>query len=123
MKIVRSILSIVAGFVLILALLRLWPLVTGPDIPGESQGFGFPLLFWTIGASVAGGYAAALLAGTREYAHAATVGFLLVMASFVSMHQQALARPSWYEITVGGIGPISAMIGCALRILTKQKRR
>jgi len=122
LKIVRSIFSVLGGFLLTLALLRLLPLVSGgADVPGEPLGFQFMTLFWTVGAAIAGGYLAALIADSHEYPHAATVGFLLIVASIISMRQQALARPGWYEITVGGCGPISAMIGCALRILTRRR--
>lgn len=85
----------------------------------EQSGFHILNVVWTVAVSVVAGYLTAWIAGRHEYPHASTVGFLLVAASVVSMRQQALVRPSWYEITVAGCGPISALIGCALRILTK----
>ena len=120
MKIFRSIAAVVIGFVIVLLALRALTLVSGDsEALGEQQGFQFLTLAWTVGAAVIAGYLTALIAGSHEFPHAATVGFLMIVASFVSMREHALARPGWYEITVAGCGPISAMIGCALRLLTK----
>ena len=122
MRTVRSLAAVLIGFVFVWLALHLLPLATGePDALVQRQGFQFLSLVWTVGAAIIAGYLTALIAGRREYPHAATVGLLLVAASFVSMRQQALTRPGWYEITVGGCGPISAMLGCALRLLTKRQ--
>ncbi len=114
MRVIRSLTSVIIGFVFVILALRLSPLAA------DQEGFQFLTVVWTIGASIVAGYITALIAGSHEFPHAATVGFLMILASFVSMRQQELTHPGWYEITVAGCGPISAMIGCALRLLTKR---
>ena len=111
----RSLASVIIGFVFVLLALRLSPLAT------DQEGFQFLTVVWTIGAAIIAGYLTALIAGSHEFPHAASVGLLLIVSSFVSMRQQELTHPGWYEITVAGCGPISAMIGCALRLLTKPR--
>jgi hypothetical protein len=76
-------------------------------------------LTWTVFGAIAAGFIAALIAGSHEIPHAAGVGFLLILWSFWSMSQQAITRPGWIEITVGGCGPIACMIGGAIRMFTK----
>jgi len=124
LRFVRSVTSVLIGFVFVLLALRLLPLASGePDALVQREGFQFLSLVWTVGAAIIAGYLTALIAGRHEYPHAATVGLLLIAASFVSMRQQALVRPGWYEITIAGCGPMAAMVGCALRLLTKPRRK
>jgi hypothetical protein len=35
------------------------------------------------------------------------------------MRQEGVSRPGWYQVTIAGCGPISALIGAAIRLLTK----
>jgi hypothetical protein len=122
LRIVRSLAAVVIGFVFVLLSLRLLPLIVGdPDGLTDRQGFQVLTLVWTVVAAVIAGYLTALIAGAHEFPHAASVGFLLILASLISIRQHALVRPGWYEITIAGCGPISAMIGCALRLLTKRR--
>jgi hypothetical protein len=75
---------------------------------------------WTVAAAVVGGYITALLAGAHEFPHVAAVVLLMVIASFLSMRQEGIAQPGWYQTTIAGCGPVSAMIGAAIRLLTKR---
>jgi hypothetical protein len=79
-------------------------------------------LVWTITAAVLGGYITARLAGSHEFPHAAAVGLLIIAMSFISMRAEGASRPDWYQITIAGCGPISAMIGAAIRLLTKPRQ-
>ena len=77
---------------------------------------------WTIVAAILGGYVTARLAGSHEFPHAAAMGLLMVGVSFLSMHQEGISQPGWYQTTIAGCGPISAMIGAAIRLLTKRRQ-
>ena len=74
----------------------------------------------TVLAAVVGGYITALIAGSHEFPYAAGLGFLMIAMSIVSMRQAGASRPGWYETSVAGCGPLSAMIGAAFRLLTKR---
>jgi hypothetical protein len=98
----------VAGYAVMAAILRAFAIDN------------FPLtLARTIAGAIAAGYIAGLIAGSHEIPHAAGVGFLMIVMTFVSMRRQAILQPGWYETTVAGCGPIACMIGGALRMLTK----
>lgn len=111
MRILRSLAAVVAGYALMAAILRGFAI----------DNFVFTVSRAIVGA-VAAGYLAGLIAGRHEIPHAAGVGFLMVAMTFVSMRQQAIPQPGWYEITVAGCGPIACMIGAALRMLTKRSK-
>ena len=112
MRIVRSIAGIIVGFGIFFGIARLT----------SASG-----LWLGISATVAGailsGYVTALIAGAHEFPHVAAVGMLMVITGFLSMRQEGAARPGWYEIAIAGCGPISAMIGAAIRLLTRLGRR
>src|SRR5580700_4773101 len=74
---------------------------------------------WTVAAAVLAGYTTARIGRTREFPHAAALGLLMVIVSLASMRQEGLGQPGWYQTTIAGCGPISAMIGAAIRLLTK----
>jgi len=104
----RTIAAVLTGYALIAAILRLFP----TDI------FLLAVTRTILGAIIAG-FITALIAGSHEIPHAAAVGFLMIVMTFVAMRQQAILQPSLYEIAVAGCGPIACMIGAALRLLTK----
>jgi len=108
MKLLRTIAAVLTGYALIAAILRLFP----TDI------FLLAVTRTILGAIIAG-FITALIAGSHEIPHAAAVGFLMIVMTFVAMRQQAILQPSLYEIAVAGCGPIACMIGAALRLLTK----
>ncbi len=79
-------------------------------------------LVWTVVAAMLGGYIAARIAGAHEFPHAAAVGFLMVVMGFLSMRAEGVSRPGWYQIAIAGCGPISAMIGGAIRLLARPRQ-
>jgi hypothetical protein len=120
----RSLAAIASGFgVTALTVGLLTPVtmrafgVTGRE--SLNMGYFAVHLGYTVLATLAGGYVAALVARSHEMPHAAAIGMLLIFMSFLSMREHAQSRPDWYELTVAGCGPIAAMVGAALRMLTK----
>ena len=94
----------------------------GLEQGGAVMNFLLLSVVWTVAAAVVGGYTAARLAGSREFPHVAALGLLMVIVSLVSMKQEGIAQPGWYQTTIAGCGPISAMIGAAIRLLTKRSQ-
>lgn len=117
MRFLRSLLAIAAGFGVFGAVV----ILTRGD--GNPADLGFMLLniAWIVMAALLGGYLTALIAGAHEFPHAATVGLLMVVASFVSVLRADTFRPGWYQMAVAGCGPVSAMLGAAVRVLTKDR--
>jgi hypothetical protein len=115
----KSLSAVAAGYVVMNAILGLFA-----PTPGDTSSAHYFLLTlaWTIVGAIAAGFVAAILAGRHEIPHAAGVGFLLIVWSLWSMHRQGITRPGWIEIIVAGCGPIAAMIGAALRMLTKKSK-
>jgi hypothetical protein len=121
-KIARGILAVLAGFVVTLGLIRVFSAWSGPvENYATSMNYFLVSLTSTVLAAVVGGYVTALVAGSHEFPHAAGVGLLMIAMSIVSMRQEGASRPGWYETSVAGCGPLSAMIGAALRLLTKRR--
>lgn len=117
MKFVRSLAAVAAGCAVTFAILRGFA-----PAPADSAGMNYFMLSiaWTVAGAIAGGFVAAWIAGGREMPHAAGLGFIMVAMSFVSMKQHGASRPGWYETAVAGCGPIAAMLGAALRMLTRR---
>jgi hypothetical protein len=121
-KIARSLLAVLAGFAITLGLIRALAGLVGPvENYTTSMNFYLASLTSTIFAAILGGYVTALIAGSHEFPHAAGLGLLMIGMSFYSMRQAGAVRPGWSEISVAGCGPLSAMIGAALRLLTKRR--
>jgi hypothetical protein len=76
----------------------------------------------TVLAAIVAGYIAAFIGRAHEFPHAAVVGLFMVGMGFVSMLRAGAKQPGWSEIAVAGCGPISALIGAAIRLLTKSRR-
>lgn len=111
MRVVRSLVGIATGVGIFFVAIRA---LSGAGLLLSVTG--------TIAAAIASGYITALIAGAHEFPHVAAVGILMVGTGFVSMLQEGAAKPGWYQITIGGCGPISAMIGAAVRLLTKPRQ-
>jgi hypothetical protein len=47
----------------------------------------------------------------------------IVGMGVASMREAGIDRPGWYQIAIAGCGPISVMIGAAVRLLTRAGRR
>jgi hypothetical protein len=106
-RIARGVAGVLIGFGVFLAIVHLlsgslWVTVAG-----------------TVAAAMLGGYIAARVAGAHEFPYAAAVGMLMIGMSFLSMREEGASRPGWYEIAIAGCGPISALIGAAIRLLTR----
>ena len=123
MRLARSLFAVVLGFGFFLAVIRLLAAFTGNlEAGGALMNYLLLSVSWTVAAAVLGGYLTARIAGSHEFPHAAAVGLLMVVASFVSMRQEGIAQPGWYQTTIAGCGPISAMIGAAIRMLTRRRQ-
>jgi hypothetical protein len=121
-RIARSILAVVAGFVVFFVLVRALTAFEGSlEAGGAVMNYLVLSVSWTVAGAVIAGYIAARLAGSHEFPHAAALGLLMIVVSIASMREQGIAQPGWYQTTIAGCGPISAMIGAAVRLLTKQR--
>jgi hypothetical protein len=109
-KIVRSIAGVLFGFALFLGIVHFF------SVSSVLSG-----ITTTVAAALLGGYVAALIAGAHEFPHAAAVGMLMIGTGFVAMRQEGATQPGWYEIAIAGCGPVSAMLGAAIRLLTKAR--
>lgn len=119
LKIVRGVLGVLLGFGFFLVIVQMLSAFTG-SLPNAAPGNYLLLsVTWTVAASVLAGYIAARIAGAHEFPHAAAVGLLMIGMSFLSMRQEGASQPGWYQIAIAGCGPISAMIGAAIRVLAK----
>jgi hypothetical protein len=123
LKFVRSPLSVIVGFAVFLGALQTMPSLA-EDIGADAGGMNYMMfsLAFTVVAAVVSGYATAWIAGAHEFPHAATVGFLMIATSFVSVQQAAISKPSWYQITIGGCGPVSVLIGAAIRVFVRLRQ-
>lgn len=123
MRIVRSVVAVLVGFGVFLVLVRMLAAFTGGlEAGGAVMNFLLLSVMWTVAAAVLAGYAAARLAGSHEFPHAAALGLLMVILSLLSMRQEGIRQPGWYQTTIAGCGPISAMIGAAIHMLTKRRQ-
>jgi hypothetical protein len=122
-RIARSLVAVILGFGFFLVVIRMLAAFTAsPDAEGAVMNYLLLSVAWTVAAAVLGGYITARVAGSHEFPHVAAVGLMMVVVSFVSMRQEGIAQPGWYQTTIAGCGPISAMIGAAIRVLTKARQ-
>jgi hypothetical protein len=114
----RSVLAVAAGYAAVVAVLRFFA-------PAPSEGMNYFLMSAACiaAASLFGGFVTALLADGHELAHAAGLGFVLIVMSIVSMRHAGATRPGWYETSIAGCGPMAALLGAAIRLLMKPRRR
>jgi hypothetical protein len=112
MKIARGVIGVLCGFGVFFLIVRILPALAGSLLLS---------VMWTVAAAVLAGYITARIAGAHEFPHAAGVGLLIIAMSFISMRQEGASQPGWYQIAIAGCGPISAMIGAAIRLLTKPR--
>ena len=120
----RGICGVIAGFVLAIAVIVACERTAIIAFNVRSIGAGYMVasVGWTVLAGVAGGFLAAWVAGSREFPWSAGVGFLLVVLAVIAMRHQGASQPGWYETAVAGCGPVSTLIGGAIRLLTKARR-
>jgi hypothetical protein len=118
---VRSVVSVLFGFGVFYVIVQMLSAFAGTLNNAAPGNYLLASLVWTVAAAVLSGYAAARIAGAHEFPHAAAVGLLMIAMSFLSMRQEGARQPGWYQISIAGCGPISALIGAALRLLTKPR--
>jgi hypothetical protein len=82
------------------------------------MGFLFLSAGWTAITGIIAGYIAAVIAGRNELAHAAGTGLLIAIPGIVAMSKGGISRPDSY-FAVMACGPVSLMIGAAIRRLTR----
>jgi hypothetical protein len=109
-KVIRSLTAVAAGCAVTFAALR-----------GLASAHFLLSVTSTIAGALAGGFLAAWIAGGHEIPHAAGVGFAMIVLAVVSMLRQGMLRPGWYETAIAGCGPVAAMTGAAIRMLTKKR--
>lgn len=124
MTALRGVCGVIAGFALAIGVMAACEraAIVAFNVRGIGAGYMVASVAWTILAGVAGGLVAAWIAGSHELPWSAGVGFLLVLLGFVAMRRQGASQPGWHETAVAGCGPISALIGGAIRLLTKPRR-
>jgi hypothetical protein len=119
----RSLIAVVVGFLIFAVFIRMLNMFTSLATDGGAvMNFLLVSVAWTVAAAVLAGYTAARIAGSREFPHAAALGLLMVIISLASMRQEGIKQPGWYQTTIAGCGPIAAMIGAAIRLLTKGRQ-
>jgi hypothetical protein len=120
----RGVCGAIAGFLVAIVVIAFCERTAIIAFNVRSIGTGYMVasVAWTVGAAIAGGFVAAWIAGRRELPWSAVVGFLLIALSVVAMRRRGTAQPGWYETAVAGCGPISALVGGAIRMLTKPRR-
>jgi hypothetical protein len=121
MKIARSLLGIAVGFGVFFSIVQMLSAFAGSLTNAAPGNYLFLSVTWTVLAALLSGYITALIAGAHEFPHVAAVGMLMIGMSVLSMRQEGASRPGWYQIAIAGCGPISAMIGAAIRLLTKSR--
>jgi hypothetical protein len=109
MNVVRSVAAVLVGYAVVAAALRLV----------SSDNFVAAVSIAVLGALIAG-FVTAWIAGRRELPHAAGVGMLIIAMSVATMIRQGDTHPGWFETAIAGCGPIAALLGAALRMLTKR---
>lgn len=122
MKQLKSLAGVAVGFALFMGAIHFIPGRTNVEIPGTTAlQFLIVSVVCTIVAALLSGYTTALIAGYREIPHSSALGMLMIVASFISMLQSGKTHPGWYETAIAGCGPVSALLGAAIRILTKKR--
>jgi len=114
-SLLRGVFGVFAGYAVMALTLRYF----GPGPIGEGMNYFLLSTAWTIGAAMLAGFVAAWIAGQRELSTASALSLVIIAASLVSMVRQGASRPGWYETSIAGIGPLAAILGAALRLLTK----
>lgn len=124
MNLVRGICGAIVGFLISIAVIAACErtAIVQFNIRAITTGYMMASVAWTVLGAVIGGFAAAWIAGSRELPWSAGVGFLLVVLSVTAMRRHGAAQPGWYETAVAGCGPVSALLGGAVRLLTKSPK-
>jgi hypothetical protein len=103
-KMGRSILAVIAGYLIIAVAVMALFAISFPDadpanIPAPSMGFMLFSIVYGFVFAVLGGYVTALLAKRAEMKHTLALGALGVVLGIISMVTAAGREPLWYQIT------------------------
>ncbi len=128
MRVVRSVIAVLAGFGLLATVVSLaTPAAMRAfgisELRTFQMGFFLANLAYTLVAAVAAGYLCGRIAGKHEVAHAAAIGLAAIVASFLTMRQHGATLPGAYDMTMAGCAPISAMVGAALAMMQRIGRQ
>lgn len=116
----RSILSILIGYILISALIFGTLLILETNVPGQ---FGvdvktFPEAKWVSLVLMAGfffamigGYVTSMMAKRNERMHAAALSIVIILLSLVSFRYETVLQPLWYKFGVIFSGVAGVMLG------------
>jgi hypothetical protein len=126
---VRSILSVFAGFVLMAVLVMIATglaakmMLHAPDMRSAMKLKPTPAylavnLIYSGFFAMAGGFAAAILAGRAPVMHALALAALMFVLGLVSLFQNTDSQqPRWYAVTLLVLGPVCAILGGYLQSL------
>ena len=110
MKVARGLAGVLLGFGMFLAIVHM---LSGNLVLTVT---------WTVAAAVLGGYITARIAGAHEFPTRRRSA--ADDRDELPLHAPGRSsRPGWYQITIAGCGPISALIGAAIRLLTKPRQK
>jgi hypothetical protein len=115
--------AVLTGFVVFFIIIRMLAAFVGTlDAGGAVMNFLLLSVTWSVAGAVIAGYTTARIAASHEFPHVAALALLMVVIGIVSMRQEGIAHPGWYQTTIAGCGPIAAMLGAAIRLLTKRNQ-
>lgn len=103
----RGVLAVLAGTVLV---------VLTRFIPTDSLAL---TVCAVIAAAALAGYLAGWIAGRFELRVASVLGFVMVLLGGFSVVQRSARQPNWQEVAIAGCGPVAALLGAGIRLLTK----
>ncbi|MDT7540528.1 MAG: hypothetical protein QOE33_432 [Acidobacteriota bacterium] len=126
----RSILSIVAGCVVLIAsamltdtiLLKLFPAITDARGHVESNAVAFLMMSYALAYCALAGYVAAALARRREVAHAFALGVVLVLLLIPPTVKFWETTPAWYHVALFVLTIPACVAGGRWRALRRPQR-
>lgn len=121
---VRSIVGVIAGFVVMALLTMLATAVAakamlagGGNPPLPTRPYLAVNLAYSAAFAALGGYLSAVIAARAPVGHALVLAGLLLITGIYSFALNQPGQPRWYAATLIGLGPLSALLGGYLRIL------
>jgi hypothetical protein len=127
---IRSILSIVAGCVVLIAaamltdtlLLKLFPSMVNAQGRVTSNAVAFLMMSYALAYCVVAGYVAAAVARRREVAHAFALGVVLVLLLIPPTVKFWETTPAWYHVALFVLTIPACVAGGRWRALSRPQR-